>query len=293
MTNSNSSSLSKNNCRSMEVSLQEDNASDMVKSGAENALENGAEGKGNDTAFLMKTPLLVPQSNTFTGEKFYVRECYPEYYLKILQQLKETRLMSVTGTPGIGKSVFYLYFFNRYRRQHPDERVLTASFTKKQELKQCFVWKSLNEMKQNKDQHAYEEVKIIPTRACQLYLYDGPPNMEPSDPTTFMVAFPSPNADWMSMTSKYEHHMAVYMPNWTCVELNIANDALGLGLQEQHLEQKASLFGGTARYCLTQSEYFFKVGKKCLCEALCNITSVHHVKQCFEKKWTSTKLFTD
>jgi hypothetical protein len=39
-------------------------------------------------------------------------------------------LISVTGTPGIGKFLFYLYFFIRYRAEDPNEKIITAAFSK-------------------------------------------------------------------------------------------------------------------------------------------------------------------
>ncbi len=62
-------------------------------------------------------------------ERFYVRECYPMMYDDIIakMQLNTTRLNRnrsvmcavVFGTPGIGKSIFEFYFFNRYTTEHP------------------------------------------------------------------------------------------------------------------------------------------------------------------------------
>jgi KaiC/GvpD/RAD55 family RecA-like ATPase len=34
--------------------------------------------------------------------------------------------LTVTGTPGIGKSIFYAYFFEEFRKAHRDERVIVA-----------------------------------------------------------------------------------------------------------------------------------------------------------------------
>jgi hypothetical protein len=49
--------------------------------------------------------------------------------------------MSVTGTLGIGKSVFYLYFFESSRRENPDKKVLTASFSRERVMEDCVLWK--------------------------------------------------------------------------------------------------------------------------------------------------------
>jgi hypothetical protein len=49
--------------------------------------------------------------------------------------------ISVTGTPGIGKSIFYLYFLNRYRFENPGKSVITASLDKDRKLQDCKLFR--------------------------------------------------------------------------------------------------------------------------------------------------------
>jgi hypothetical protein len=85
----------------------------------------------------------VPQSNEFKGKHFFVRECYQKYYDDILKLLNsdgnDVRMVSVTGTPGIGKSLFYLYFYKRYLNENQGQTLLTASFNKTNELEECII----------------------------------------------------------------------------------------------------------------------------------------------------------
>jgi hypothetical protein len=59
---------------------------------------------------LIGVPQGVPQAFDFAGENIYVRKCYPEYYTLLLGKLnkKHIKMLSITGTPGIGKSAFLL-----------------------------------------------------------------------------------------------------------------------------------------------------------------------------------------
>ena len=75
-----------------------------------------------------------------SDKQFYVRDCYKTYYDYISEILltkeecsnikgiflaydggtpkgfMKVQYISVTGTPGIGKSIFYIYFFERFRK---------------------------------------------------------------------------------------------------------------------------------------------------------------------------------
>ncbi|KAG3071760.1 hypothetical protein PI124_g18711 [Phytophthora idaei] len=75
-------------------------------------------------------PFLFPYAG---GEYFYEPDCYAQYYATIegilLNRMlrneqfpqtlpKSTVCVTVTGTPGIGKSVFYAYFCDRFLHEH-------------------------------------------------------------------------------------------------------------------------------------------------------------------------------
>ena len=69
---------------------------------------------------MQKVDYVLPMSYKYTNNQFYVRRCYPVYYDMIINLLdwkgltEPSDYITVTGTPGIGKSVFYLYFFQRW-----------------------------------------------------------------------------------------------------------------------------------------------------------------------------------
>ena len=60
------------------------------------------------------TPQELPQCYRCKLEKFYIRDCYPDYYDYVVESMEEGKCyIVVTGTPGTDKSVFYLYFFEK------------------------------------------------------------------------------------------------------------------------------------------------------------------------------------
>ncbi|KAE8973807.1 hypothetical protein PR003_g34986 [Phytophthora rubi] len=75
-----------------------------------------------------KLPGLPFQYEYGGGEDYYVRECYKEYYpLVELFVLTEESCLTVTGTTGIGKSVFYAYFFEEFWKAHSDDWIVVAA----------------------------------------------------------------------------------------------------------------------------------------------------------------------
>ncbi|OWY92591.1 hypothetical protein PHMEG_00038349, partial [Phytophthora megakarya] len=122
-----------------------------------------------------KFPQELPMENDYELSRYFVRSCYPEYYDLILNKLEEFQIVTVTGTTGIGMSVFYGYFFERCKSARP------PSYN--------FIEEQRKAALQRKDK--------------LLFLYDGPPQFEPKYPTK-MVCFVSPNENWLKMMAKKE-----------------------------------------------------------------------------------------
>ncbi|KAG3039573.1 hypothetical protein PC119_g2071 [Phytophthora cactorum] len=59
----------------------------------------------------------------------YLSKCYEEYYRAVEELLvvEEERCVTVTGTPGIGKSIFYAYFFDKFWWVHRVEWIVIAA----------------------------------------------------------------------------------------------------------------------------------------------------------------------
>ena len=84
-------------------------------------------------------------SHEYPRGEFYVRQCYLDYYDMLTRIIKEkkpvpTNYITMTGTPGIGKSVFYIYFFQRWRRENPSGTIVTASFSSERQMESCVVF---------------------------------------------------------------------------------------------------------------------------------------------------------
>ena len=173
---------------------------------------------------------------------FYLRSCYGTYYDLVLDQLdnKGKMFITITGSPGIGKSVFYLYFVPRYRRERGGI-IVSASFTDDRVLSECKVYYP---DKTDPIRHT-----MIPCIENAMYIYDGTPSMKPPGDQR-MICFTSPHRGWSKFIRKENAHIELHMPVWTETELYEANDALSLNLEREEIRRRFNVFGGVARACL-------------------------------------------
>ena len=188
--------------------------------------------------------LTLPMAFAYSKETFYLRDCYKEYFEMIMNLLddEKTRRITITGSPGIGKSVFYLYFVPRYRKVRADQIVVTASFTDSRTLTLCRVYYP---------DRANDPVELntVPNIPNALYIYDGTPDMKPPD-NQRMICFTSPHRGWSKYIRKDDFHCKVHMPVWTESELYEANDVLELGIERMEIQRRFLVFGGIARACI-------------------------------------------
>lgn len=218
-------------------------------------------------------------SYNYDRDSFYVRECYPKYYQYILDTLCDVKdkihYISVSGTPGIGKSIFYIYFFHRFRKENPGATIITASFDKSRLVEECTVFYPDGSIK-----NFLKEIPYIPGA---IHLYDGPPSQAPKH--NKMICFSSPNAAWYQMVRKADYHTYVYMPLWTYLELVEASRTLDLNISENLIWENFNLFGGIARYCLSiKSDYVSTARAELLDECVAKINSFESIKDSLSGK---------
>jgi hypothetical protein len=213
---------------------------------------------GNRVQEALELPLSYPIKN-----RFFVRQCYGEYYDEIIRRLEGGIFdyITVTGSPGIGKSVFYLYFFERYRKENREKHIVTAAFSRRY-LKNGMVF--YPEGANREPEKFYDS---IPSIESAIYLYDGAPRVPPPFGQK-MVCFPSPNQDWLDCMFKNWKHCTLYMPPWTLEELQEARLSLHesstceakILLTAEEVERRFQEFGGSARYCFTTIPEFNQTG---------------------------------
>ena len=191
---------------------------------------------------------ILPMSEGYNKAFMYVRESYPEYYeyvKRIFKTPSEIKYISITGSPGIGKSMLYNWFFNKYRSENTNTIIVCASFSRDRVMQRCVVFEP--------GKVPVEHTKRIPTIIGAMYLYDGPPMS--LAPAGKMVAFISPNDDWLKFINKCPMHVKLVMPVWTLVDLIDADTCLGLNIGEEELEARYDIFGGVPRDCFESNDF--------------------------------------
>ncbi|KAG3194701.1 hypothetical protein PC128_g9127 [Phytophthora cactorum] len=251
----------------------------------------------------MVFPEELPMEYEYTRPKIYVRDCYPEYYKGIIRMLESTivKRITVTGTPGIGKSIFYGYFLKRYSFENPLVTIVTVSFTKDGDtsfMKEVVVWR--NNIVADEARWGIGLMVQVYSKAVKeatggvIHLYDGPHNMVPSRDR--ICCFTSPNKSWFSQNKKDQGHLLMFMPEWSLQELQTAAEVLalrmdperrGLSLNEMPLvadlvQERFHVFVGVGRECLATSALFVKECEKDIDEVIENFKETDQIQRVLE-----------
>jgi len=232
-----------------------------------------AVGKEN----VADTPKGLPQCFPCQLPNIYIRDCYHEYYDYVLQSMAEVKhYIVVTGTPGIGKSVFYLHFFEKYKAENPDKTIVAASYSKSRKLEGCKIW----DPKSKK----LETQKHLPTLEDEeaVYLIDGIPDAMPHE-SNFAIMFTSPDIDFFVYMNKYGTlYREMYMPNWTVKEIWEAIAALGLKVSPEDLNERWKYFGSAPRFLFESDQEAVQRGILNVQTAVNTLHSVEDVFACFD-----------
>lgn len=206
----------------------------------------------------------VLSDGTTMEQSYLIRDCYKVYFRYICEILKEGyKQVTVTGTPGIGKSIFLLYFFKRFREENPHVTIVTAAFTRIDTLLTCMVYEP--------GCAKGEVYDYVPFLEDCLYVYDGTP---PSHAVRErMITFTAPRRTFFESIEEADAHTFLYMPMWTLDELNNAVCILGKDISDDILRERFEKFGGVARYCLTRNEGLYSRGLGLLARAAYQVTS--------------------
>lgn len=215
---------------------------------------------------------MLPMTDPYCQPYMFVRDCFREYYgyVKSILDCKYcVQYVTISGTDGIGKSMYYNWFCKQYRLDNPEQNIVCASFGKDRILKRCVVF--------SPNMPPVEHFDSVPLILGAMYMYDGPPHKFTS--IYRMIAFVGSNDEWPDCidigrrlrtvppgfpykpVDLWGGHVKLYMPVWTLEELIDAAECLGLDIEDEEMFQRRSLFGGLPKYCLLNPRSF-KVAKR-------------------------------
>ncbi|KAE9258660.1 hypothetical protein PF008_g33559, partial [Phytophthora fragariae] len=123
----------------------------------------------------------------------------------------------------IGKSVFYAYFFERYRKEHPNTWIIAVAFQQNQVNKLSVAAVGKEPVYYGSDQASRQLLQEASLEAVQwketeeegvtdkrlLFLCDGSPDISRRQ----SVVFTNPNKRWHKVSRKF--YCDYYMPLWT------------------------------------------------------------------------------
>ncbi|EGZ26028.1 hypothetical protein PHYSODRAFT_437927, partial [Phytophthora sojae] len=131
----------------------------------------------------------------------------------------------------IGKSVFYAYFFLRFRMEHPEWTIVASTYTKSGGVENVAVFEAGNE------KH-WDALKAYNREKKVLWLCDGPPQVRRPQ----SVVFTSPIERWMKIVR--DDLCDYYMPPWTLRELQLAASVLNYAISDDEMQERFWKFGG-------------------------------------------------
>ncbi|KAE9325843.1 hypothetical protein PR003_g16373 [Phytophthora rubi] len=233
-----------------------------------------------DPRWVESTTLDIPQGLPmhFGKPTFYVRDCYPQYYEKAMRVLGGSGVVAVTGTPGVGTSTFFAYFFLRFSAENEDTTVITTSFciqAKSSVMTAVAVWKGGEMIERTKNRYKlYQlldkaEKGAVEANSGVIHLCNGSPNFRPGAP---MVCFTR------LASSSCQPCPKLFMPLWDLKELQTAANELDRPVRKlssclsktepedvrmvvDEVEQRLLMFGGVARECLSDDACFVDARK--------------------------------
>ncbi|TMW63985.1 hypothetical protein Poli38472_014690 [Pythium oligandrum] len=144
----------------------------------------------------------LPMEHPYREPEIYVRPCYPYFYDLIKGSLYEDDEQGVTvsGTPGIGKSVFFAYFLVRYSEMNPGTTVITIPSGREGKhsvMEKLVVWRGgkivgmAKKIKSRMFKLIEKSEREAEKRNEQvIQLYDGAPKVSPKEAK--FVCFTSP-----------------------------------------------------------------------------------------------------
>jgi len=125
-------------------------------------------GKGFPTAGFID----IEESPITKNSKLYVRKCYPDLYNIIKGGISKVVNIAITGTPGIGKSCFLLYFILQLLYESTDDEPNIVIFHPEPNVCYCYYG---TELAYTGSYNDFTNFLDIPNVWCLSDIEDGPP----------------------------------------------------------------------------------------------------------------------
>jgi hypothetical protein len=171
-----------------------------------------------------------PYPPDMSGSILFIRQCYSDVFDLLASMIPNKRKLAVSGTPGIGKSSFFIYLLWRFLQ--PDESWQPKKIIYHHESDLFYI-----------DIEKQEFVKELET--CDLYIIDG--HSKPITATVPTIYIAPPYTDSYRKYLKNGKAVEFCFPIWTMDELKKCRAKVYPTISQQAVEARYDIYGGIAR----------------------------------------------
>jgi len=203
-------------------------------------------------------------------QKLFVRKCYEDVFGLFLYQVEnDTESFAISGTPGIGKSLFFVYIlFEILKKQSgwKPKRVVYHTKTSFEcfDLECCIVTRIVQ-----------LDAEGLVREPETFYIVDGRDSIPlPSSCVTMFIS--SPRSGQYKEYVKQKMATEWFFPVWTIEELQKCYNLCYQALPENSFLERIRIYGGVARYVF-HKDFSLAVPKK-MAAALSDVNAVRGVK---------------
>lgn len=207
-------------------------------------------------------------------KKLYVRKCYQDVFHLLIQHISlNVKSFAISGTPGIGKSLFFVYILYRLM---DDFRMKTLSLKPNRVVYQigstfeCFDLQHQLVIRTTK-----LDAEGLVREQDTLYIIDGRTS-EPLVSSCVVLFISSPCSEWYKEFVKQKMAKEWYFPVWTLAELQTCQCHCYPVLPIETLQERHRICGGVARFVF-HKDYSIPIPKK-MRGALNDVNAVRGVK---------------
>ena len=179
-------------------------------------------------------------------KKLYVRKCYQDVFDLLLEQIKlKQKSFAISGTPGIGKSLFFVYILHRLM---DDFRKKTLSLKPNRVVYQTgSKYKCFDLQQQLVTELSKLDAALVVREQDTFYVIDGRTS-EPLDSSCVSLFISSPRSEWYKEFVKQKVAKLWYFPVWTLDELQTCRWHCYPDVSIETLQERHRIYGGVARF---------------------------------------------
>jgi hypothetical protein len=189
-------------------------------------------------------------------KKIYVRKCYEDVFDLLLKNIN-MESFAISGTPGIGKSLFFVYILYRLMKDFSEK---TLSLKPNRIVYQMTnSYRCFDLQQQTVAIITKLEAEVLVLNADTFYVIDGQTTQMSSSCITLFIS--SPRSQQYKKFVDQTMAKEWYFPVWTLAELQTCQRHCYPDLSIEILEERYRVCGGVARFVFHQ-DYSIPVPKK-------------------------------